>query len=84
MVLANLVIPSVCIAFLVAVAANFYRVVDELNRATAHLNSTATRCDPDLLIFNRVPKVGSQTIQNLIGILRERNGFDAFTSIEDM
>ena len=50
----------------------------------ANLNSTSARCDPDLLIFNRVPKVGSQTIQNLIGILRVRNGFDAFTSIEDM
>ena len=80
----NLVLPSVSMAVLVAVAVNFYRVTDELNQAAAHLNSSAFRCDPDLLLFNRVPKVGSQTIQNLIGILRGKNGFDAFTSIEDM
>ena len=72
------------VAFLFTIAVNFYRVAEELKQATARLNSTAENCDPDLLLFNRVPKVGSQTILNLIGILKERNGFDALTSIEGM
>ena len=74
----------VAMALLIAIIAHWYRVIGELDKEMAHLNSTSGRCDPDLLIFNRVPKVGSQTIQNLIGILRVRNGFNAFTSIEDM
>ena len=38
----------------------------------------------DVLVFNRVPKVGSVTVMNLVGLLRERNGFDAFTSLDGM
>ena len=39
-----------------------------LDNALADNNLNVTRlADPDYLIFNRVPKVGSQTINNLIG-----------------
>ena len=38
--------------------------------STNRLNITGD-ADPDCLIFNRVPKVGSQTIMNLIGNLKK-------------
>ena len=84
MVYGSQIIASASLSFLIAIAINFYHVAEELKHATARLNSTAENCDPELLIFNRVPKVGSQTILNIIGILTERNGYDALTSIEGM
>lgn len=56
---------------------------EELEAARAELNVTA-RSNQDILIFNRVPKVGSNSINNLVGHLRERNDFRAFTSLEYM
>lgn len=38
------------------------------------LNNTAN-ADVDIVFFNRVPKVGSQTLMELINILAQRNGF---------
>ena len=55
----------------------------ELRSLRASLNITPN-CQQDILIFNRVPKVGSQTINQLIGELRARNNFTGFTSLEGM
>ncbi len=64
-----------------------YRDLDSVTRqlvlAGEELNVTGN-CRQDILIFNRVPKVGSVTINNLVGLLRERNNFAAFTSLERM
>lgn len=44
------------------------------------LNNTA-RTDSELLFFNRVPKVGSQTFMELLRRLSIRNRFGKFTYI---
>ena len=47
---------AVAVTLLIAAIAHWYRVISELDEEMANLNSTSERCDPDLLIFNRVPK----------------------------
>ena len=42
------------------------------------LNNTGRAEDQDLLVFNRVPKVGSQTMHNLISRLGLRNNFTSY------
>jgi len=44
------------------------------NVTLASLNTTG-RAEVDILFFNRVPKVGSTSIQNLLGRLAAANGF---------
>ena len=44
-----------------------------------HLNNTANATVPGLLVFNRVPKVGSQTLWMLLDKLSARNGFGSFS-----
>ena len=56
----------------------------EVSLAGLDLNSTWVRhCDPNVLIFNRTPKTGSQTVWNLIDKLGVRNNFKRFTKLKD-
>ncbi len=36
----------------------------------------------DILIFNRTPKSGSNSVQEMLFILAKRNGFDAWTGLK--
>ena len=47
------------------------------------LNNTGRAEDQDLLVFNRVPKVGSQTMHNLINRLSKRNNFTSYKDDDD-
>ena len=47
------------------------------------LNNTGRAEDQDLLVFNRVPKVGSQTMHKLIGRLGKRNNFTSYKDDDD-
>ena len=42
------------------------------------LNNSVRADDQDLLMFNRVPKVGSQTMLRLLELLSKRNNFIAY------
>ena len=44
----------------------------------SELNNTGRATNQELLIFNRVPKVGSQTILTLLNKLSWRNNFTAY------
>ncbi len=61
---------------------------DNLNRQLVEelsaMNVTTAAANQDILIFNRVTKVGSETIRGLLGALRQRNNFTAFTSLDGM
>ena len=74
---------ALSLLFLVASYRDLSSVTDQLSLAGVELNVSGN-CREDILIFNRVPKVGSVTVNNLVGLLRERNGFVAFTSIARM
>lgn len=80
--LANIV-SATCLAFCAYYFNQVLSVRQALTRVRHELNITE-QGNPDILIFNRVPKVGSQTIMNLIGYLRAANDFDAFTSLDNM
>ncbi|TRY79746.1 hypothetical protein TCAL_01963, partial [Tigriopus californicus] len=77
------IISATCLAFCAYYYSQAVTVRQALSRVGHELNITG-RGNPDMLIFNRVPKVGSQTIMNLIGYLRAANDFDAFTSLDNM
>ena len=62
---------------------HYYNVRRNVAEVKQSLNITGNG-DPDLLIFNRVPKVGSTTIMSLVGELRSRNNFSAYTSLDNM
>ena len=55
----------------------------ELSVATGVLNNTAF-ADPEGLVFNRVPKVGSEMIWSLIDRLAVRNGFHSFSDSKEV
>ncbi len=74
----------ISLAGLFASVAHYVSVLNHIRSARHEFNSTSERCESDLLVFNRVPKVGSQTILNLIGALRRKNNFKAFTAIDSM
>ena len=62
---------------------NYHSVNQALRTKCAEINTTA-RANQDILIFNRVPKVGSQTLTHLIAGLTKTNGFNPFTSVTGM
>ena len=56
---------------------------EEVSLAGLDLNSTWVRnCHHNVLIFNRTPKTGSQTVWALIDRLGKRNNFKTFTKIK--
>ncbi len=62
---------------------DYDRAVRDLLDARQELNVTKN-CRGDILVFNRVPKVGSVTMKYLVGVLREQNDFKAFSSLDMM
>ena len=51
---------------------------ESLEAVRSELNNTGRAPNQELLIFNRVPKVGSQTILTLLNKLSWRNNFTAY------
>ena len=64
----------VTLIFSVLSVFNWQSANQTLKELKSKLNVTGS-CNENILIFNRVPKVGSQTVNHLIGALREINNF---------
>ena len=54
---------------------------DEILLRQRELNNTLTS-DQSYLIFNRVPKAGSQTIRRIIRVLAPINGFNLYKGLD--
>ena len=60
-----------------------FQIQSELAFEIQRLNNTPL-ADKNILFFNRVPKVGSQTIMNLLKVLGKRNGFEHYVDSEEV
>ena len=61
----------------------YVSVRSDLSDAASALNNTAS-ADQEGLVFNRVPKVGSEMIWSLIDRLAVRNGFHSFSDSKEV
>ncbi len=77
------VVSLVCIVISAVIFSRTEQQKAELKAIRSELNVTS-QCNQEVLIFNRVPKVGSQTMNHLIADLRARNNFTGFTSMDGM
>ena len=77
---------TVMVAVVAAAAYTLHRytsVKSDLRDAISALNNTAF-ADQEGLVFNRVPKVGSEMIWSLIDRLAVRNGFNSFSDSKEV
>ena len=76
------IIACVCLTITMLVYKYYYQPYrDEILLHQRELNNTLTS-DQSYLIFNRVPKAGSQTIRRIIRVLAPINGFKLYKGLD--
>ena len=76
------IIACVCLTITLLVYRYYYQPYrDEIFLHQRELNNTLTS-DQSYIIFNRVPKAGSQTIRRIIRVLAPINGFNLYKGLD--